>query len=297
MAVAEVRSIWKRFNDRAVVQDVSFTIESGEILGMVGPNGAGKTTTIRMLLDILQPDEGSVLLFGQPFTGEHRPLLGYLPEERGLYRDLRVQETLEYLGVLKRMHRAKALRRAEELLERLDMHQHRNKKVAELSKGMSQLIQIASTMMHQPRLLILDEPFSGLDPVNVRLVKEMLGELRQEGVAIVLSTHQMNQVEELCDRVLMINQGRVVLYGSLEEVRSGFGEGSILVEASGFLEDLPGVQKINNHGTYQELVMSDGSSSNAVFRALAEREIEVRRFEVATLPLEEIFVRIVRDEQ
>ena len=123
------------------------------------------------------------------------------------------------------------------------MHEHRNKKVAELNKGMSQLIQIASTMMHQPRLLILDEPFSGLDPVKVRLVKEMLGELRQEGVAIVLSTHQMNQVEELCDRVLMINQGRVVLYGSLEEVRSGFGEGSILVEASGLLEDLPGVQK------------------------------------------------------
>ena len=297
MAIAEVRSIWKRFNDRAVVQDVSFTIESGEILGMVGPNGAGKTTAIRILLDILQPDEGSVLLFGQPFTGEHRPLLGYLPEERGLYRDLRVQETLEYLGVLKRLGRAEARRRAGELLERLGMHEHRNKKVAELNKGMSQLIQIASTMMHQPRLLILDEPFSGLDPVKVRLVKEMLRELRQEGVAIVLSTHQMNQVEKLCDRVLMINQGRVVLYGSLEKVRSGFGEGSILVEASGLLEDLPGVQKINNHGTYQELVMSDGSSNNAVFRALAEREIEVRRFEVATLPLEEIFVRIVRDEQ
>ena len=297
MASADVRSIWKRFNGRAVVQDVSFTVEPGEILGMVGPNGTGKTTTIRILLDILQADEGSVLLFGQPFTREHRPLLGYLPEERGLYRDLRVQETLEYLGVLKQMHRAEARRRAGKLLERLDMHEHRNKKVAELSKGMSQLIQIASTMMHQPRLLILDEPFSGLDPVNVRLVKEMLGELRQEGVAIVLSTHQMDQIEELCDRVLMINQGRVVLYGSLEEVRSGFGEGSILVEASGLLEDLPGVQKINNHGTYQELVMSDGSSSNAVFRALAEREIEVRRFEVATLPLEEIFVRIVREEQ
>ena len=297
MAIAEVRSIWKRFNGRAVVQDVSFTVEPGEILGMVGPNGAGKTTAIRILLDILQPDEGSVLLFGQPFTGEHRPLLGYLPEERGLYRDLRVQETLEYLGILKRMHRAEARRRAGELLERLGMHEHRNKKVAELSKGMSQLIQIASTMMHQPRLLILDEPFSGLDPVNVRLVKEMLGELRQEGVAIVLSTHQMNQVEELCDRVLMINQGRVVLYGSLEEVRSGFGEGSILVEASGLLDDLPGVQKINDHGTYQELVMSDGSSSKDVFRALADREIEVRRFQVARLPLEEIFVRIVREEQ
>ena len=151
MAIAEVRSISKRFNGRAVVQDVSFTVEPGEILGMVGPNGAGKTTAIRILLDILQPDEGRVLLIGQPFTGEHSPLLGYLPEERGLYRNLRGQETLEYLGIFKRMHRAEARRRAGELLERLDMHEHRNKKVAELSKGMSQLIQIASTMMHPPR--------------------------------------------------------------------------------------------------------------------------------------------------
>ena len=296
MTVVEAQQIWKRYGDRVVVEDVSFTVESGEVLGMVGPNGAGKTTTIRILLDIIQPDEGTVLLFGRPFSREHRTMLGYLPEERGLYRDLRVQETLEYLGTLKGMRRSDARRRAEEILERLDITEHRSKKIAELSRGMGQLIQLAATIIHEPRLLILDEPFSGLDPLNVRLMKELLGELREDGVAIILSTHQMNQVEEFCDQVLMINKGRVVLYGSLEEVRSGFGEGSILVEAVGIPEYLSGVQKINDHGTYQELVMADDSSSKDVFRALADREIEVQRFQVARLPLEEIFVRIVREE-
>ncbi len=298
MTVVEARQIWKRYGDRAVVQDVSFTVEQGEVLGMVGPNGAGKTTTIRMLLDIIQPDNGNVLLFGRPFTGEHRSLLGYLPEERGLYRDLRVQETLEYLGTLKGMRHSDARLGAAEILERLDMTEHRNKKIAELSKGMGQLIQLAATIIHQPRLLILDEPFSGLDPLNVRLMKEVLGQLRDDGVAIILSTHQMNQVEEFCDKVLMINHGQVVLYGALEEVRSGFGEGSILVEASELPEGLPGVQKVTDHGTYKELAMADASSSKEVFRALADQEVEVRRFQVARPPpLEEIFVRIVREEQ
>ncbi len=296
MTVVQTQQIWKRYGDRVVVQDVSFTVESGEVLGMVGPNGAGKTTTIRMLLDIIQPDEGTVLLFGRPFSREHRTLLGYLPEERGLYRDLRVQETLEYLGTLKGMRSSDARRRAEEVLERLEMTEHRSKKIAELSRGMGQLIQFAATIIHQPRLLVLDEPFSGLDPLNVRLMKEVLGQLREDGVAIILSTHQMHQVEELCDQVLMINQGRVVLYGSLEEVRSGFGEGSILVEVSDVPRGLPGVQKVIDHGTYKELVMADDSSSKDVFRALADHEIEVQRFQVARLSLEEIFVRIVREE-
>ena len=159
MTVVEAQQIWKRYRDRVVVQGVSFAVEPGEVLGMVGPNGAGKTTTIRMLLDIIQPDEGAVLLFGSPFCREHRALLGYLPEERGLYRDLRVQETLEYLGALKGMGRSDARYRAEELLERLDMSEHRSKKVAELSRGMGQLIQFAATILHRPRLLILDEPF------------------------------------------------------------------------------------------------------------------------------------------
>ena len=215
MAIAEARGIWKQFGDLDVVQDVSFSVNAGEVLGVVGPNGAGKTTTMRMLLDIIQPDQGDVLLFGEPFDHAHRAMLGYLPEERGLYRDLRVVETLEYLGALKGISRSESRSRSEEPLERLGMTEHRDKKVNELSKGLGQLIQLAATLLHRPRLLVLDEPFSGLDPVNLRLVKEVLAEQQKEGVAVMLSTHQMNDVEELCSRVLMINAGRVVLYGDL----------------------------------------------------------------------------------
>ena len=249
MSVAEAQKIQKQYGDRIVVHDVSFTVEQGEVLGMVGPNGAGKTTTIRMLLDIIQPDKGRVLLFEKSFSREHRTLLGYLPEERGLYRDLRVQESLEYLGTLKGMRRSDARRRAEEILVRLDMAEHSKKKIAELSRGMGQIIQFAATIIHRPALLILDEPFSGLDPLNVRLMKDVLDQLRGDGVAIILSTHQMQQVEEFCDKVLMINRGQVMLFGELEAVRRGYGEGSILVEAVDFPGELPGVQKINNYGT------------------------------------------------
>ena len=293
MAVVEAHGIWKTFEQNVAVRDVSFALEPGQVLGMVGTNGAGKTTTIRMLLDIIQPDRGRVLLYGAPFAHEHRALLGYLPEERGLYRDLRVREMLDYLGRLKGMQSTDARLRARQVLSRLDMSEHREKKINELSRGMGQLIQLAASIMHRPDLLVLDEPFSGLDPVNLRLVKEVLGELRRDGVAIILSTHQMNQVEELCDQVLMIDQGRAVLSGAVEEVRSAFGKGSIVVEGDGIPADLPGVLKVNDHGAYQELVMSDGASATAVFRALADRNVDVHRFQVSAMPLEEIFIRVV----
>ena len=293
VAIAEVRGIWKRLGDRDVVQDVSFSVEAGEVLGVVGPNGAGKTTTMRMLLDIIQPDRGEIRLFGEPFQHGHRAMLGYLPEERGLYRDLRVGETLEYLGALKGMRRSEARGRSGELLARLGMAEHRDKKVSELSKGMSQLIQLAATFLHAPRLLVLDEPFSGLDPVNLRLVKELLAEQQEQGVAIMLSTHQMNEVEELCSRVLMINAGAVVLYGDLAEVRQDFGGKSIIVESGSLPDRLPGVEKVNDHGHFRELVMSDGTESKTVFLALAEAGVEVKRFEVAGLPLEDIFIQVV----
>ncbi len=296
-AIAESRGISKRFGDRDVVQDVSFSVNEGEVLGVVGPNGAGKTTTMRMLLDIIHPDQGDVLLFGEQFNHLHRAMLGYLPEERGLYRDLRVEETLEYLGALKGMRRSEARSRSGELLERLGMTQHRDKKVQELSKGMGQLIQLAATFLHRPRLLVLDEPFSGLDPVNLRLVKEVLVEQQKEGVAIMLSTHQMNEVEELCSRVLMINAGRVVLYGDLAEIREGFGGRSIIVEGASLPAGLPGVERVNDHGHYRELVMSKGTESMTVFQALAEAGVDVKRFEVAGLPLEDIFIQVVKGTQ
>ena len=295
--IVESRGIWKRFGDHDVVQDISFSVDAGEVLGVVGPNGAGKTTTMRMLLDIIQPDQGDVLLFGEPFDRAHRAMLGYLPEERGLYRELKVGKTLEYLGTLKGMRRSEARRRSEELLERLGMSEHRDKKVKELSKGMAQLVQLAATFLHRPRLVVLDEPFSGLDPLNLRLVKEVLAEQQKEGVAIMLSTHQMNEVEELCSRVLMINAGRVVLYGDLAEVREGFGGRSIIVESSRLPDRLPGIDKVNNHGHYRELVMSEGTESATVFQALAQEGVDVKRFEVGGLPLEDIFIQVVKGTQ
>ena len=293
MPIVEAQSIHKTFDHHVAVDDVSFELGDGEVMGLVGPNGAGKTTTIRMLLDIIRPDQGNVLLFGEPFAKHHRSKLGYLPEERGLYRDLRVNQTLEYLAALKGMPGDEIKRRGTEVLERLGMAEHGDQKVSELSRGMSQLIGLAVTIIHRPRLLILDEPFANLDPLNVRLLKEVLSEVRSEGSAIILSTHQMNQVEELCDRVLMIDRGKAVLSGTLKEVRSGFGEGSIMVQGDALPTELPGVQEVRDHGSYMELVMNDESSSKAVFRALADSEAEIRRFEVAALPLEEIFIRVV----
>ena len=291
--VVEVDGIHKSYGDQVAVSDVSFTIEAGDVLGMVGPNGAGKTTTIRSVLDIIQPDSGSIRLFGEPFSDDHLNRLGYLPEERGLYRDLKVQETLRYLGRLKGLSKADAKTRADEALERLGMAEHRDKKVSQLSRGMTQLIQMAATIAHRPELLILDEPFSGLDPLNVRLLKDVLGELRGEGVAIVLSTHQMNQVEELCDRVLMINRGQVVLYGTLGEVRRSGRRETVLLEADEEPGDLPGVESVTDQGSYYELVLADGTEGQAVLQLLVERGVRLRRFEIAAPPLEQIFIEKV----
>ena len=283
----------KSYGEAAAVRDVSFTLSPGEILGLVGPNGAGKTTTIRMVLDIIHPDDGRVLVFGEPFKDEHRTLIGYLPEERGLYLGLTVSRNLEYFGTLKGLIRANARSRTSEVLDTLGMSEHAGKKMSELSRGMSQLIQFGATVLHDPRLMILDEPFSGLDPVNVRLVKDLLGGMRSKGAAIVLSTHQMNQVEELCDRVLMINRGEVVLYGTLDEVRSSTGRSSIFVESTGSIDGLPGVVRTRDHGTHVELVLDQGRSHMDVLVALVERGADVRRFEVAAPPLEEIFIQKV----
>ena len=289
----EVISVRKSYGEAVAVRDVSFTLSPGEVLGLVGPNGAGKTTTIRMMLDMIYPDDGRVLIFGEPFKDEHRALIGYLPEERGLYRGLTVSRNLEYFGTLKGLTRADARTRAASILDTLRMSEYSARKMSELSRGMSQMIQVGATVLHEPRLMILDEPFSSLDPLNVRLVKELLSDMRSKDTAIVLSTHQMNQVEELCDRVLMINRGEVVLYGTLAEVRSSTGQSSIFVESRGSTDGLPRVARTRDHGTYVELVLEPDGDHRDVLVALVERGADIRRFEVAAPPLEEIFIQMV----
>ncbi len=198
MPAVEVIDVVKTYGDKNVVDKVSFSVEQSQILGLIGPNGAGKTTAIRMIMDIIKPDAGEVRILGRTFGEESKDLVGYLPEERGLYKKMTVLDTLVYFGSLKGMAPADASQKAETWLKRVNLSAHQRKKMEELSHGMAQLVQIVSTVLHDPRLLILDEPFTGLDPVNMQLVKEIIAELRGEGKAIILSTHRMNEVEELC---------------------------------------------------------------------------------------------------
>ena len=291
--VVRAEGLWKRFGDRTAVQDVSLSAAPGEVIGLVGPNGAGKTTTIRMLLDIIQPDAGEVSVFGAALTAAAQERIGYLPEERGLYRSLRVIPNLLYLAELKGVPRERAMQRADELLDRLGLEPHRGKKVSELSRGLGQLVQFAATLIHEPAFVVLDEPFSGLDPVNVRLMKDVVADLRAQGAAIMFSTHQMTDVEELCDRVVMLDDGRVVLDGLLSEIKRQFAGSELFIASDHAPDAIDGVLRSRRDGTGYVLRLADGYAPESVLRALLDRGATIDRFELATPSLEEIFLRVV----
>ena len=292
----EVSHVSKTYGRRKVVNDVSFTIRPGEIFGLIGPNGAGKTTTIRMMMDIIKPDSGVIKILGETLKEEAKDRIGYLPEERGLYKKTTVLDILIYLAQLKGIDPQQSSSRAEKLLERVAMLPHKDKKVEELSKGMGQLIQFLATIIHDPELIILDEPFAGLDPVNTELLKEIIHELKEQGKAIILSTHQMSQVEELCDRIMMINRGKNVLYGSLADIKNKFSSNSIFVECRGEPGELDGVTGRRQHAKYLELFLSDGTSPDDVLRQFVSRGVKLNRFEVATPALNEIFIQVAGDK-
>jgi len=291
----EASQVCKSFSGTRVVKDISFTIGSGEIFGMVGPNGAGKTTTIRMLMDIVRPDSGSIRLFGEPIQESTKNRIGYLPEERGLYKKLTVSESLVYLAELKNMGRRLVAERVEELLKQVDMYAHKDKKIQELSRGMGQIIQVLSTILHEPELVVLDEPFSGLDPINTSVLKQIISNLKNQGTSIIMSSHQMNEVETLCDRVLMINKGQVALYGNLTDIKSQYRNNSVFVRCNPLPEDLSGVISKTDHGTHSELFLEEGSSPQKILSTLVDRGITVDRFEVSTPSLSEIFLRVVKE--
>ena len=291
----EVSHVTKSFREKKVVDDVSFTVGWGEVLGMVGPNGAGKTTTLRMLMDIIKPDSGEIRILGEPLREEMKNRIGYLPEERGLYKKITVSDSLRYLAALKNVRGRLANERAEALLKRVNMLPHKDKKVEELSHGMGQLIQFIVTVLHDPDLVVFDEPFAALDPVNTQLLKEFILELRSQGKAIVLSTHMMNQVEELCDRVLMINKGRAVLYGGLAEIKARYRNNSVIVECDRLPESLPGVVGAKSHGRYTELFLDGRASPQDVLRTLLGLNVVVERFEVSTPSLNEVFLQVVKE--
>ncbi|HRU94271.1 MAG TPA: ATP-binding cassette domain-containing protein [Anaerolineae bacterium] len=285
----------KSFGPVKAVKDVSFEVYPGEIFGLLGPNGAGKTTTIRVMLDIFRPDGGEVTLFGNGMTEAAKHRIGYLPEERGLYKDLKLEPTLIYLATLKGLDEATARQRLEDWLKRFDLYDHRQKKIQELSKGMQQKAQLIATLLHDPDLIIVDEPFAGLDPVNTRLVKEIIEEQRRAGKAIIMSTHQMHQVEALCSRIVLINNGEAVLYGEVDQIRRQFAGNAVMLSGQGDFTGLPGVLEARQQNGDWHLALAVGVSPQEVLRALALRDdIKLERFEIAEPSLEDIFVTVVR---
>lgn len=290
-----VDHVAKSFAQTVAVRDVSFRVGAGEIFAMLGPNGAGKTTTIRMVLDIFKPDRGSITILGGPPGAHTRDRIGYLPEERGLYRNLNLLDCLVYLAGLKGLPAAEARRRLAGWLERFDLAAHTSKKVGDLSRGMQQKAQFIAALVHAPDLLIVDEPFAALDPVNTRLIKDVLHELAARGSTVIMSTHQMHLVEELAERLVMISRGEVVLYGTVAEVRRQFAAHAVVVEGRGQLGQLPGVLGVEPQGENGTLLLrlSEGATPQQVFRALATQPaFAVERFAVALPTLDEIFVRV-----
>jgi ABC-2 type transport system ATP-binding protein len=294
MKVVEVNHLSKSYANVKVVDDLSFIVRSGEILGLIGPNGAGKSSTIKIILDFMKPDSGEVRIFGQQMNEDLKDRIGYLPEERGLYKKLTAIDLILYLASLKGMDRSAAEKKANILLKQTGMLEHKKKKNKEMSRGMGQLIQFIVTIIHDPDLVILDEPFSGLDPVRTETVQEIISKLRDEGKTVILSTHQMNRVEELCDRVLMIDNGRTILYGDIMETRTRFRRNSVKVAIDGELGDLSGVidRKVKNDCI--ELVLAPDTSSQAILDQLRERGTTINRFEITTPSLIEIFLHLVK---
>lgn len=291
----EVSQIAKAFGSTKAVVDVSFEVKSGEIFGLLGPNGAGKTTAIRVILDIFQPDRGKVSILGGPMTEAKKDQIGYMPEERGLYQDIPLERCLLYLTSLKGIPDQKARQNLEKYLERFGLAEHKSKKVKELSKGMQQKAQIINTILHDPELIIIDEPFTALDPLNLALVKDLMEELRDQGVTIIMSTHQMQQVEELCDRILLINAGENVLYGDLNEIRKRFSGHAVLVRTEGDLPELDGVKEITPHNGDLKLALMDNYTPQDILKKLAGNGTILDKFEVAVPSLNEIFIQVVEE--
>lgn len=289
-----VEGLTKRYDSFTAVNNLSFEVYAGEVFGLLGPNGAGKTTTIRAIMDIIKPDEGHITVLGQP-PGTLRERIGYLPEERGLYSSVKVLDMLIYLAELKGVPRNEGRVRALRWLERVELADWATRKVKELSRGMQQKLQFAASLVHSPELAILDEPFSGLDPVNVDLIKRLIRELQAEGKTVVLSAHQMNLVEALCDRILLINKGQAVLYGPLDEIKREYAPGAVRLRAAADLAALPGVAHVEREDDTFIVTLEPATTPQDLLRRLVERGIAVESFEIATAPLEEIFIAVVKE--
>ncbi len=298
MALLELENVSKAYERKLAVRDLTLAIEPGTMFGLLGPNGAGKTSTIRMIVGITLPDSGEVRLFGTPFQRSSLRRVGYLPEERGLYKKMKVLEQLVFLGQVHGLSISVATERARGWCERLVISDALDKKTQELSKGMQQKIQFIGTLLHQPQFIIMDEPFSGLDPVNTKLLEETLIELRKSGCAILFSTHRMDQVEKLCDSICLINHGEAVLSGGMREIKARYPRNRMSLDYEGDCGFLRGpafsaaVEDAREYGNHAELKLRDGADAQALLRVAAEH-VRIYRYELAEPSLEEIFIQTV----
>ncbi len=296
MTSLKIDHIHKSYGDVHAVNDLSIKVEQGQIFGLLGPNGAGKTTTIRMIMDIIRPDRGTIEILGQPNTVQLRNKVGYLPEERGLYKKMTVQEVILFFAEIKGVARKTAVGRIDVWLDKLDLLDWKEKKVEELSRGMQQKLQFICTVLHEPKLIILDEPFTGLDPVNSNLLKDVILELKKNGATIIFSTHLMEQVEKLCEAICLIDKGRSVLQGALSDVKKQFGKNRIKMRYEGeasFLNDTSLVDSYDDYGQYVEIRPAAGVTPQQIL-ARAINEATIEHFQVAEPSLNEIFINVVK---
>jgi ABC-2 type transport system ATP-binding protein len=292
-----VKAVTKRFGDVAAVRELSLDVAPGTIYGLLGPNGAGKTTTLRMILGIFLPDEGTISVFNGQGIEDAKSRIGYLPEERGLYRKMKVGDVLRFFCEIKGVDKTTSIRRVDHWLEKVGLADWKDKKVEELSRGMQQKVQFIATVIHEPDLLILDEPFSGMDPVNTAQIKDIVVEQKNAGRTIILSTHIMEQAEKLCDEICLINKGRAVLKGSLAEIKRGYGTDSVHVQYSGdgsFIKQMPGVRSVDDYGNYIELKLSGDADASSLLREICTK-VAVTRFEVVEPSLNRIFIENVSE--
>jgi len=299
MKVLEVENISKTFGTLKAVDQVSFEIEEGVSFGLLGPNGAGKTTTIRMITNIIIPDSGRISIMNNGDFKTTSNYLGYLPEERGLYRKMKIGDLLLFLTALKTMNKSEAKKTIDYWLERLDLMDWKRKKIEELSKGMQQKLQFIGTILHKPKLLILDEPFMGLDPINTNVIKDIMLELKEKGTTLIFSTHLMENAEKLCDEIFLINKGKNVLSGKLGEVKKRFGKKNVILEFDGddkFLKTSDQVKKYDNYGNYVEVQLKKDADPQKLLQE-AMKGARIRKFEIKAPSLNEIFIETVGNDE
>ncbi|TET75552.1 MAG: ATP-binding cassette domain-containing protein [Candidatus Aminicenantes bacterium] len=298
MNALEIENISKRFGDFYAVKNLSFNIPEASIYGLLGPNGAGKTTTIRMVMNIIIPDEGAIKILGGKMDEEMKQRVGYLPEDRGLYPKMKVGEILLFLADLKGLKRQEARKRIDFWLERFDLADWKQKKVEELSRGMQQKLQFIATVIHQPEIIILDEPFAGLDPINTKLLKDIMLEMREKGGTIIFSTHRMEQIEMICNNICLINKAERVLEGNLNQIKKQYGKNTVVLDYegdAGFIKNFPETDKIDDYGKFMEIKIKEQTDPQDLLNKLVGR-IKINKFEVREPSLNAIFIDIVGEK-